>query len=85
MFIALQSTAIAHATQYTEASHSHEGLLCEVEAIATEHDVIEPAVIDLHDPEVEFVERNTSVFVSQNYITPPGRAPPPRSPPTPLF
>lgn len=82
LFVTLQTSALAHAAQYGD-DHTHDGVVCEVEAIASEQDAITPPV-----PVIDtiFVADTDAVyetaFVSAAVTPPPGRAPPPRSPPT---
>lgn len=84
LFVALQGAALAHAAQYNDNVHEHNGVVCAVDAIAAEQNAIVPLSpvtdIPVLPLEVSFVE----VFVTAVILTPPGRAPPPRSPPATL-
>jgi hypothetical protein len=83
VFVGIQSHALSHATEYCSDhdEHHHEVIECHVEAIAAEADVsvlytiIDSPLIIPHKTKFE------TVFVSAAVINPPGRAPPPRSPP----
>lgn len=81
LFILLQTSAIAHATQYGEAVHEHDGQVCVLDAVTEEADA---GLLDTVLPIKDFRPFTThfeTAFVSLSYLTPPGRAPPPRSPP----
>lgn len=79
--MAMQSASIAHAAQYGEGSHEHNGMVCAVDAIAADQDVIVPVPATVLAPLAIIAPAYNTPFVSVSYITPPGRAPPPRSPP----
>lgn len=81
LFVSLQTTAVAHAAQFGDVPHEHDGMVCEIQTISSEQDVIEPLVGETS----AFVSVSPIVYetpyVSAPVVTPPGRAPPPRSPP----
>ena len=81
LFVSLQTVAISHASQHGDMPHSHDGLVCDVEAIADNVEIIEPALI-VDGPAVYVIaESFDAPIIEVSYQRPPGRAPPPRSPP----
>ncbi len=82
LFFALQSTAIAHAAQYGTDPHDHNGIVCTVDAVAADTDIIVPSAAVFETPHVTITPHYFSPFISAAIAAPPGRAPPPRSPPT---
>lgn len=81
LVMAMQSASIAHAAQYGDSSHEHNGMVCAVDAIAADQDVILPTPTVIPVPVTTIAPAYNLSFVSASYLTPPGRAPPPRSPP----
>lgn len=83
VFVGLQSYALAHATEYCNDhyEHHHEVIECHVDAIAAEADVVVPCTITDFALLIPHKTKFETVFVSAAVINPPGRAPPPRSPP----
>jgi len=83
IFIA-QSYSLAHATKHNDAKHEHNGIACEIMLVSAE----DMAVIPMSTPASSFkpcpILTPHAVFISAVYITPQGRAPPPRSPPLPF-
>lgn len=82
LFFALQSYSLAHASTYGDAPHEHDGVACSVTVIADEHVTIAPSLpaaplIISDTPETAYPD-----FTSASFITPQGRAPPPRGPPS---
>jgi hypothetical protein len=81
LFLLVQASTIVHATQYGDGPHEHDGVMCVAGAVSCEEQVILPT------PAVEpillavIVLPHEFKFVSVAYLTPQGRAPPPRSPP----
>jgi len=84
LFVVVQTSAMAHAIHHDDAPHSHEGVPCDIEAIASEQDVIEPLSTVKVITEIAVTDYET-VFMSATYVIPQGRAPPPRAPPQILF
>ena len=81
LFFALQSYSISHASTYGDAPHEHDGIACAVTVISDDL-----AAITIDAPVIERAISNISEpvypdFTSTLYITPQGRAPPPRGPP----
>lgn len=81
LFVSLQTTAVAHAAQFGDIPHEHDGMVCEIQTISSEQDAIEPLVAVASDFIVVIEVVFEAAYVSASYVTPPGRAPPPRSPP----
>jgi len=82
LFFALQSYGAAHASSYGEAPHEHDGVACSVTVISDDHIAITPSLpaaslIISNAPDTAYPD-----FISAPYITPQGRAPPPRGPPS---
>lgn len=83
LIMSMQTVSIAHAAQFGDAPHEHNGMVCTMDAIAVSHVAIIPApVVAVYVPVYVAPVYQTS-YISAAYITPQGRAPPPRSPPTP--
>jgi len=76
-----QSFSLAHATRYADDSHEHNDVICEITLINAEDAAVLPLPLSAPSftPTAD-IEPQT-VFISASYITPQGRAPPPRSPP----
>lgn len=85
LIVSLQSSAISHAAQYDDAPHEHDGVVCVVDAITSDTQVVLPAPLILSAPAEQPDAVFETVFNTAAYVTPPGRAPPPRSPPYTLF
>jgi len=77
-----QSYSLAHATRYNDAGHEHNGVACEITLASAEDVVIIPAPTTAPTVPLYADSLPHTVFISASYITPQGRAPPPRSPPT---
>jgi len=82
LFVGLQTTAISHAAQYEDVPHSHDGMVCDVEAIADDVEVLQPTLIAYGPTEYFAPAIFNQAVIETVYVRPPGRAPPPRSPPT---
>ncbi len=82
LFFALQSFSVAHASSYGEAPHEHDGVACSVTVLVDDHVVITPVPLITHPIISETVETVYPDFTSALYLTPQGRAPPPRGPPS---
>ena len=79
---AAQSFSLAHATEHTGHDHEHhDGVACEITLIIAENIAVIPAPqpTPSFTPSVQIAPQ--TVFTSLDYVTPQGRAPPPRSPP----
>lgn len=81
-FVAAQSITLAHATEYGDAPHSHDGLPCAISHMPShngeELDVPPVFVLvvqrQLEAARIEFA--NTALIVPTVTASPPGRAPP---------
>ncbi len=80
IFIA-QSFSLAHATRYNDNSHEHNGVACEITLTSSEDSVIVPDTLLVSSFNPYTNTPSYKAFISAVYITPQGRAPPPRSPP----
>jgi len=83
-FLAVQSFSLAHASAHGDDPHEHDGIACAVTVLAEDGMALLPDV-----PTSEFWETLTPAhynveYSSVAYITPQGRAPPPRAPPVTL-
>jgi len=81
LFLLVQAGTWAHAAQYGDAPHEHDGVMCVVDAVTSEAACVLPI-----PPQSEPVANDQALpvfepYVSVAYLTPPGRGPPPRSPP----
>lgn len=81
IFVSVQANAVAHAAQFGDGPHQHDGMVCEVQAISAEQDVIEPLVAVPSVTHFTTSAFYATPYISASYVIPPGRAPPPRSPP----
>jgi len=82
LFFALQSYSVAHASSYGDAPHEHDGISCAVTVLADDHLVVLPTPPVFEIIIADKVETFYPDLVSAAYITPHGRAPPPRGPPS---
>lgn len=81
LFFALQSFSLAHAVTHGDAPHDHEGIACAVTVLSDNHVVIAPPPLVKQTALTEQVETDYPDFTSVLYLSPQGRAPPPRAPP----
>lgn len=85
LVIGLQSNAVAHSAQYGDVPHDHDNIVCVLDGISCEDEVHIPPVsyvMTAIEPQARLYRVDS---LSAPFVTPPGRAPPPRSPPAPLF
>ncbi|MEP1231196.1 MAG: hypothetical protein ABJG88_11010 [Litorimonas sp.] len=73
---------MAHATRYNDASHEHNGVACDVTLVIAEDVIILPAPPPVPSLPIYADTVAHISFTSANYVSPQGRGPPPRSPPT---
>jgi len=81
VFLVFQVFTVAHAANFGENSHDHDGIACVVGVMSYDEQGVLPV-----EPAFEpIITYSFSVFQTSYqsiaYLTPPGRAPPPRSPP----
>ena len=81
LFIGLQSYSIAHASEHGDEPHEHDGVACAVTVISDNHVVVLPPVPVFETVIADASETVYPDFTTALYITPQGRAPPPRGPP----
>ena len=81
LFFALQSFSLAHASSYGDVPHEHDGIACSVTVLADEHVAALPTIAVFDTIISGTSETVYPDFISVLYITPQGRAPPPRGPP----
>jgi len=82
LFIALQSSSIAHAAEHIEAQDHPDCISCEYTVLADSDGVIPPIPPAFGVIISGTVETAYPDFTSALYIRPQGRAPPPRGPPS---
>jgi len=82
VFILFQSATLAHTTEHGDNSHEHDGMVCVVDAIAADVEYVHPIVIFATPIIYSSDTKVTTLLKPVFYARPPGRAPPPRSPPT---
>lgn len=82
--LAVQSFSTAHASVHGDDPHEHDGVACAVLVLGED----ELAVLPEIDPPVFIsavpIETYFAAFTPTLYISPQGRAPPPRAPPVTL-
>ncbi|KCZ59308.1 MULTISPECIES: hypothetical protein [Hyphomonas] len=81
LFVFVQAHALSHAAEHGDEPHDHYGAACELSVIATDQ-ILLPAA-----PSEPFVlppapGATEPCISAANWTRPPGRAPPPRSPPS---
>jgi len=77
-----QGASIAHASNFGDLPHEHDGVACDVTLLGDEQDISLPPPETSDEPLAEFVERTSDTpYQSQVRLTPPARGPPPRAPP----
>jgi len=81
LFLAFQITATAHASEFGENPHEHDGISCVITTLAeTDQGIlpVKPEVVAEAAPiELVWVESFTPIHIQTNLT----RAPPPRGPP----
>jgi len=81
LFLTVQITSTAHAVHYDDVPHEHDEVVCLLGAVVIEDQAVEPLTFatkpKIQSPALPY----ETDFTSATYITPQGRAPPPRSPP----
>lgn len=81
LFVSLQTGALAHAAQYGDIPHDHDGMVCEVETIASEDVAIAPVPVVFEPVIINEPVIYGAAYTSAAYVKPQSRAPPPRAPP----
>lgn len=81
LFFALQSYTLSHASAYGEAPHEHDEIACSVTVVSDDVATITPAAPVTQTTISNISEPVYPDFTSILYLTPQGRAPPPRGPP----
>jgi len=76
-----QSLTTAHAVRYDDADHDHNGIACDIMQVAAEDIAHCPDLPEASEVTAYIDNDKAASFRSVAYITPQGRAPPPRSPP----
>ncbi len=72
---------MAHAASYGDGPHEHDGIACAVTVLAEEDMALLPVLPVSEFSQAPKPAHYDAVFSSALYITPQGRAPPPRAPP----
>ncbi len=81
VFVTLQTVSISHATEYGDASHEHDSIVCVMDSIATEQQNVEPPV-EFATPFLQTsVTPYSETWLSADRSTALIRGPPPRAPP----
>lgn len=81
LIVFVQALALGHAAAHADEPHDHYGVTCDLSAVAHVQAVIpvvDPGPVRLPDA----VPLIAATGAAPVWIRPPGRAPPPRSPPT---
>lgn len=82
MFMCVQATGLSHAASYGDHPHEHGDIACSLDAVAEDEDVFLPAPPAPDDIGVPSDAAPARITAPNHSFWPPGRAPPPRSPPT---
>lgn len=85
LFLTVQIASTAHAARYDDAPHEHDGVTCMLGTVAAEDQAVMPLETQSTFQQMAVAPLYTADFTSAAYITPQGRAPPPRSPPLPIL
>lgn len=83
-FLAAQSFSLAHASVHGDNPHEHDGIACAVTVLAEDGIAVLPDLPVFEFWPVPIPAHYTADFTSALYVTPQGRAPPPRAPPAAL-
>jgi hypothetical protein len=83
-FLAAQFFSLAHASIHGDDPHEHDGIACAVTVLAEDGMAVLPDVPVSEFWQVPMPEHYTAAYKSAIYVTPQGRAPPPRAPPVTL-
>lgn len=82
LFVTVQIFSLAHAAEYGNESHQHDGIECLIASVSTA-DVAVPKQLPSSFTYFRSIQLNYKVFLDLlSWSHPPGRAPPPRGPPT---
>jgi hypothetical protein len=82
LFLCFQIASTAHAARYDDVPHEHDGVACLLGAVTVEDHVLAPVILTNDYKAAPVSPVYVACFISADYTTPPGRAPPPRSPPS---
>jgi len=85
LFLTVQIALTAHAAGYDDVPHEHDGVACLLGAVNAEDQAIAPLQVTAEFQQAALAPLYEADFTSASYITPQGRAPPPRSPPLPIL
>lgn len=82
LLLAVQTLSLSHAAEHGDHPHEHEeGIVCELEVLATSEFAILPEHPVLSPPRFHLVKAATAISHVSIRLWPPERAPPPRGPP----
>jgi len=80
LFLCLQTYSVAHASAY-DGPHEHSGIVCSIGVLAQDEQVMLPAQCLMVAKESAVPIAHDMPVITIIYVSPQGRAPPPRSPP----
>ena len=81
LLLTLQGIAFAHAAQYGDENHEHNGVACAIATIATDQDDVPILPVDAAEAHTAEPLVFSVSYISSHVKTVQGRAPPGRSPP----
>ena len=79
--LAFQLVGTAHAAEWGNAPHTHDGVVCDVALVAEEVEAALPATVSVPPLPDDFAADWTDAVPTRAVVAPPARAPPPRGPP----
>ena len=83
-FLCMQGFSSAHAASFVDDPHDHDGVMCVVGVSQASGHAILPTPPVVFEPAPLQLIRYTAEFTSVRYLPAAARAPPGRSPPTPI-
>lgn len=81
LFLWVQGAALYDAAAHGDAPHEHYGVTCDIANVVTPQVAPLPATPGVPKPPRDFTRAEPVILDFRPWSHPPGRAPPPRSPP----
>tara|TARA_R100001086_G_C11640492_1_gene204397 strand:+ start:181 stop:459 length:279 start_codon:yes stop_codon:yes gene_type:complete len=82
LFVFVQALAFCHSSAHADEPHDHFGIACELTTVSSKSPFILPELPATGEISVTAGEPQKLVATPVLWTRPPGRAPPPRSPPS---
>ena len=79
--LAMQMVGTAHASEWGNAPHTHDGVVCDIALVVEEVDAVLPPTAPAPSAPTTLAADWTDAVPTRAVVTRPARAPPPRGPP----